>query len=93
MDDDSCPIPVTPPGSLRHLGWQELVAARGRKPPVSVCGTSGFLRRVGSDQGPEHFEKAFDGTARAQGLCGDAGTLAQQEKFVGEQLGIAQPGL
>ena len=61
-----------------------------RRQTVARCfGGSVFQRRVGSDQGPKNFEKALDGAARAKGLHGDASAFAQEEQFVGEQLGIA----
>jgi hypothetical protein len=47
-----------------------------------------FLRRVASDHGPKNFEKVLNGTARTEGLHGDASAFAQEEQFVGEQLGI-----
>jgi hypothetical protein len=48
---------------------------------------------MGRDQGLEHFGEAFGGPTRPQALTGDAGTFDQQEQFICEQLGVAQPGL
>ena len=42
------------------------------------------------DQRLEHFGKAFGGAFRPETLNAEAGALAQQEKFIGEKLGIAQ---
>jgi len=36
----------------------------------------------------EHFHEALGGAARPEALNGDASTLAQQEQFIGKQLGI-----
>jgi hypothetical protein len=44
---------------------------------------------VGSDQGPKNLEQALHGAARTEDLPGDASAFAQEEQFVGEQLGIA----
>jgi hypothetical protein len=41
------------------------------------------------DQSLEHFGEASGGDARPEALNGDAGTLDQQEQFIGEKLGIA----
>lgn len=82
------PIPPFRQSSVRHHRLPQPVATLDRKPPVAVGG-SVFLRCVGSDQGSKNLEKALDGAARAEGLRGDAGAFAQEEQFVGEQLGIA----
>ena len=85
----SYPSPAIPP----KLHPARL-AAGGRcsaRPQTAGRGFGGsvFLRRVGSDQGPKNFEKALNGAARTEGLRGDASAFAQEEQFVGEQLGIA----
>ena len=51
--------------------------------------SSGLCGRMRRDQGLEHFGEASGGDARPEALNGDAGTLDQQEQFIGEKLGIA----
>jgi hypothetical protein len=82
------PFPPFRRNCIRHHGLPEPVAALDRKPPVAVWG-SVFLRRVGSDHGPKNLEKTLDGTARAEGLRGDAGAFAQEVQLVSQQFGIA----
>ena len=45
------------------------------------------------DQHLEHLSEACGGAVRPEALNGDAGAFAQQEQFIGEKLGIAQPRL
>jgi hypothetical protein len=51
--------------------------------------SSGLCGRMRRDQGLEHLGEASGGDARPEALNGDAGTLDQQEQFIGEKLGIA----
>jgi hypothetical protein len=79
------PFPPFRQNSIRHH-WLPERSTENRR---SRLWGSVFLRRVGSDQGPKNLEKALDGAARAEGLHGYASAFAQEEQFVGEQLGIA----
>jgi hypothetical protein len=69
--DGPCPISVIPQGSCT-------VSRRG---PLqrSAAGWSGFLRRVHSDQGFEHFGEASGGAVGTEALNAEASALAQQE--------------
>src|SRR5271155_734867 len=61
--------------------------------PGGDAGWSGFLGRVRSDQGLEHFGEAPGGAVGTKALNAEAGALAQQEQFVGKQLRIMQSRL
>ena len=83
------PFPAIPP--KLHPAPLAAGARCSARPQTAGRGFGGsvFVRRVGSDQGPKNFEKALDGAARAEGMRGDASAFAQEEQFVGEELGIA----